>query len=288
MYGPRTEAAPCETDVTDAALVDVFADEKEQTDVPVNKIESRRNPAPQACPALFLSSNDVRNGETGKNTEVCLKNQTLYNDSSPNLLTENESPGTETAGADRLRDCSLNNLPCEDEQSRYKVLNVDSSILEDSESAIGDDWRNDKIQEVDKIEGSRIPKVSSEITADKWSLGHAFVNSRGKNLEPVQILIPETEGARIRKENIDQLNPQQENNQLGTKKTNVVNDKVGQITPYDLIKNQIVKKPLSAFDLFAQDSRSRLLTETPRASAEELRLRMEETWEALNEEEKKK
>lgn len=292
LYGPRTGAASCETDVADATSVDIFSNEREQTDVPVNEIESCGDPAPQARTSLFLSRNDVRNGETGKNTEVCLTNQASYNDSPPNLLTKKEIPGSETAGGDRFQDRSLNKLPCEAQQSRYKAPNVGGNLLEEagSESGVGDDLRSHKIHEVDEMETSRIPKDPSVVTADKWSLGHAFVDSRGENLEPVQILVPETGKARIPKESDGngQLNLQQENSGLGIKKTNVVNEKVGQITAYDLIKNQIVKKPMSAFDLFTQDSRSRLLTENPKASTEELRLSMEEMWEALNEEEKKK
>ncbi|XP_060113115.1 PMS1 protein homolog 1 isoform X2 [Heteronotia binoei] len=289
LYGARTEAVSCETNATDATSVDTFANEREQTDVPVNEIESCRNPAPRARTSLFSFSNDVRNGETGKNTEVCSKNQTLYNDSPLELLTEKEIPGCETAGDDRVQDRSVNNLPCEDQESRYKVLNDNCSIGKDthSESGTGGDLRRVTIQ-VDSMERPRMSKDSSEFTADKWSLGHAFVNSRGEDLEPVQILIPEAGKGRIQKGNDGngQQNVQQGNNDPGIKKTNI-NDKAGQITAYDLIKNQIVKKPMSAFELFAQDNRSRVLTENPKASAEERRLKMEGMWEALNEEEKK-
>ncbi|KAL8183747.1 UNVERIFIED_CONTAM: hypothetical protein K2H54_050647 [Gekko kuhli] len=292
LYGPRTEATACENDVTDAALVDILANEREQTDVPVKEMEPCGNPAPQARTSLFSFSDDVRNGETGKNTEVCLKNQTLYNDPPPDLLTKKAIPGSETAGDDRFQDRSLNNIPYEDQPSRSKVLNVEGNVLKDthSGSGLGDDLRSDKIPEEDERERLRIPNDSSEVTADKWSLGHAFVNSRGENLAPVQILIPERGKAKIRNENDGngQPNVQHENSNPGIKKTNVVNDKVGQVTAYDLIKNQIVKKPMSAFDLFTQDNRSRLLTENPKASTGELRLQMEETWEALNEDEKKK
>nr|XP_056717620.1 PMS1 protein homolog 1 [Euleptes europaea] len=292
LYEPRTGAASCETDVTDTASVDIFTNETEQTDVTVNELESCGRPALQARTALFSLSNDVRNGETGKNTEVCLINQTSYNDSPPNLLTKKEISGSKTAGYDGFQEHSLNNLPCEDQQSRYKTLNTYGDILKDArpENGTGGDLRSDKIQEVDEMERPRIPKDSSEVSADKWSLGQAFVNSRGENLEPVRVLIPGTEEARMQKENDgnSQLSFQQEKNNPSIKKTNVVNDKVGQITAYDLIKSQIVRKPVSAFGLFAQDNRSRLLTENPKASAEELRLKMEEMWEALNEEEKKK
>ncbi|XP_077175578.1 PMS1 protein homolog 1 isoform X2 [Paroedura picta] len=285
LCGPRTTATPCETVVTDT----IFGNEREQTDVSVNETESCRNPAPQARPLLFSLSNDVQNGETGKNTEVCLKNQTSYNDSLPDLRTKKEMPGSESAGDDRFQDCSLNNLPCEDQPSRY---NLNGNILKDThaESGMGAGLRRDEIQEVDRMESPRIPKVSSEVTADQWSLGHAFVNSRGENLEPVQILIPETGKSRIQKENDGngELNYQQENNHSGIKRTNIVDDKVGQVTAYDLIKNQIVKKPMTAFEFFTQDNCSGLLTGNPKASTEELRLRREEMWEALRGDEKKK
>uniref|UniRef100_A0ACB8FZK2 Uncharacterized protein n=1 Tax=Sphaerodactylus townsendi TaxID=933632 RepID=A0ACB8FZK2_9SAUR len=292
LYGPRTRAAGGETDVTDAASVDIFPNETGQTDVPVNEIESCGNPALPARTSLFSFNNDVRNGETGKNTEVCLKNQTSYNDSPPNLLTEKELPGSETVGFDRVQEHSLNNLPDEGQRSRYQAVNTNGAILKDalSENGIGDDLRSDKIQEAEKMETPKIPEDSSEISADKWSTGHAFTNSRGENLEPVRLLIPETEEAGMRKENNGRSLPnfQAEKNDPSSKKTNVVNEKAGQITAYDLIKSQIVRKPVTAFGLFTQDSRSKLSTDKLKASAEELRLEMEEMWEALNEKEKKK
>nr|XP_020658517.1 PMS1 protein homolog 1 isoform X2 [Pogona vitticeps] len=86
----------------------------------------------------------------------------------------------------------------------------------------------------------------------------------------------------------DQQKLQQKDDSRNMKKTNVVDNKVGQIKAYDMISSQIIRKPMSAFALFAQDHRPGLLTKNAKVSAEELMLKMEEMWKALEEEDKKK
>ncbi|KAJ6665217.1 hypothetical protein lerEdw1_004266 [Lerista edwardsae] len=289
LYGPLSGNISSETDTTDTTSTDTFINKIEQTDVPVIETESCSNRDPCACTSVFSFSNDVQNGET-ENTSVCLKNQIVCNNSPYDIPTEKEISGNETARCDRFQDSSLNNLPCEIQQNKDNVIfELDRNTVMDihSKNHIEDDLRNNHLQEIEKIERDIIARESSKVPADKWSLGNAFKNSKGENLEPVQILIPEKGGARAQKENDGDGQLQQENNQ-NTNKSNVVNDKLGQITAYDLIKSQIIRKPMSAFALFTQDHRPRLLTENMKASTEELRLKMEEMWESLNGEEKKK
>ncbi|XP_066491584.1 PMS1 protein homolog 1 isoform X2 [Tiliqua scincoides] len=290
LYGPLSGNVSSETDTTDATSIDTFINDIEQTDVPVNETESCSNTDLCVNTSMFLFRNDVQNGETENDMDVCLRNQVVCNNSPYDIPTEKEISENETTRCDRFQDSSLNNLPCEIQQNREKIIfQLDRNTLMDihSKNHIEDDLRNDHFQEVGKIERAIITKESLEVAADKWSLGNAFKNSKGENLEPVQILIPEKEGTRTQKKNDGDGQLQQENHQ-NTNRSNVVNDKVGQITAYDLIKSQIIRKPMSAFALFAQDRRPRLLTENMKASTEELMLRMEEMWEALNGEEKKK
>lgn len=289
MYGPLSGNVSSETDTTDTTSIDTFINEIEQADVPVIETESCSNRDPCAPTSVFSFSNDVQNGVTENNIGACLKNQIVCNNSPCNIPTEKEISGNETARCDQFQDSSLNNLPCEIQQNKENaIFKLDRNIVMDiySKNYIEDDLTNDNLQEVEKIERDVIARESSEIPADKWSLGSAFKNSKGENLEPVQILIPEKEGARAQKKNDGDSQLQQENNQ--NNKSNVVNDKLGQITAYDLIKSQIIRKPMSAFALFTQDHRPRLLTENMKASTEELMLKMEEMWESLDGEEKKK
>nr|XP_060636486.1 PMS1 protein homolog 1 isoform X2 [Anolis sagrei ordinatus] len=288
LYGPMTEVNSCPTDKTDTILEDSFISEAEQTTVCTKQIGSCRNTNQQARMPLFSSSSNREN--SGR--ELHLNNQTLCNDPSQGFTTEVETSGSKRTGCDRFQDATLELY--EDQQNQSKgIFSPDSSIFMDThfEASIEDDLWNDNFQETNKREGPIMPKESSEITADQWSLGNALKNSRGENLEPVQILIPGGGGGGKPQEKNDgetQQNLHEENNNQTIKRTDVVNEKVGQVTAYDLISNQIIKKPMSAFDFFMQEHRSGLLTENTKASTEELTLKMDEMWKTLNKEEKKK
>ncbi|XP_060137338.1 PMS1 protein homolog 1 isoform X3 [Zootoca vivipara] len=274
VYGPLPGTASCETDLSGAT-----SGEAEQMNVSLNEVEPR-NIDPHACTELISFSN-AQNGGTEKPTEVCLETQMLY--SAVGLSTKNELSGCKTAVSDRFL--------CEHQQNKSKVIfNLDGNTLMDTNSKNGldDDLRDDHFQEA--IERTTTLKDSTEVTADKWSLGNAFKNTRGENIEPVRILIPEMGHARPQeRRNDDGQQTFQEGGSIQSlKKTNVVNDKLGQITAYDIIKNRIIKKAMSAFDIFTQDHRPRLLAENTKVSMEELMLKLKEMWETLNEEEKKK
>ncbi|XP_044282950.1 PMS1 protein homolog 1 isoform X2 [Varanus komodoensis] len=292
VYGPLTEATSCETDITDAILEDIFANGMEQMISPINEMESCSDINPHTCMPLASLNKDVQNGETEKNADISLKNQTLCHNSSGDLPGEIEISSNEMVGYDRFQDGTLNNFLSQDEQSMSKeVFNLDSRTFINpySKNSIKGDLRNDSFQEAEKREGAIIPKDSSEVTADKWSMGNAFKNSREENLEPIQILIPGMKEARPQKKNdVDNQQKLQEENNQSIKASNVVNNKVGQITAYDLIRNQTIRKPMSAFALFTQDHRLGLLTENIKISTEELMLKLEEMWKMLSEEAKKK
>ncbi|XP_042311483.1 PMS1 protein homolog 1 isoform X2 [Sceloporus undulatus] len=290
LYEPVTGALSCETSKTDI-LEDTSINETEQT-VYDSEIVSCRNMNQQACVSLLSSKSDGENSKSEKYTELHLNKQTLCNNLSQYFPTKKDTSGSIIAGYDRFLDVTLNDLSCEDQQNKSKgIFSLDSNTLMDThfENGIENDLNNDSFLETEKRNGVIIPKESSEVTADQWSLGNAFKNSRGENLEPIQILIPKGGGVQPQKKNDeDQQKLQEENNSQTIKKTNVVNDKVGQITAYDIISSQIIKKPMTAFAFFTQDHRPRLLTENTNASTEQLMLKMDEMWKTLNEQEKKK
>uniref|UniRef100_A0A8D0HFQ9 PMS1 homolog 1, mismatch repair system component n=1 Tax=Sphenodon punctatus TaxID=8508 RepID=A0A8D0HFQ9_SPHPU len=287
LYRPLTSTDTCETNKTDTTSVDLFVNETEQTDVLVNETDPSGNNDPNAHTSFFSFSNDVQNDQAGKNTEICLKYQT-YNPHG--LLNKKEISGTEMARSDTFQDSFLNNLPCGDSQKAYPVT-LDGNNLMDAQTKNGSEHplRDGHIQEMQKIEETTAVKDLSDVSVDKWSLGNAFKNSRGENLEPVRILIPEVKGAINHNKN-DTIGQQSHTEQISNqdiKKSNMVNEKLGQITPYDLISSKIIRKPMSAFELCTQDHRSRFLMDNPKVNMEELMQKIEGVWEMLNEEERK-
>ncbi|EPY77792.1 hypothetical protein CB1_001183002 [Camelus ferus] len=84
--------------------------------------------------------------------------------------------------------------------------------------------------------------------------------------------------------------PEQKNLNEGScsKKSNVVDNKSGQLTAYDLISSRVIKKPMSASALFVQDHRAQFFTEKSEAGLENATVQTEELWKTLSEEEKLK
>ncbi|XP_042698361.2 PMS1 protein homolog 1 isoform X2 [Chrysemys picta bellii] len=293
LYGLLPGTVSSETNKTDVTSVDMVVNETEQTDVLVNKTEPFGNSDPHAHTSSFSFSNDVQNGQAGKNTEVCLKHQRFSSDNTHGLLNRKEVSGTDVTVSDISQDSSINNLSCEDSQNGYSVtLTLDGSTHMDTQSKNRSEHplRASHTNEVEKNEANTVPEYVSEISADNWSKGNAFKNATGENLEPVKILIPEVGGKTNHKanENTDEQDHDQQSANQNIKKTNVVNDKAGQIMAYDLISNQIIRKPISAVALFTQEYRSRLLTDNPKANMEDLMLKIEGLWEKLSREEKMK
>nr|XP_042698361.1 PMS1 protein homolog 1 isoform X2 [Chrysemys picta bellii] len=293
LYGLLPGTVSSETNKTDVTSVDMVVNETEQTDVLVNKTEPFGNSDPHAHTSSVSFSNDVQNGQAGKNTEVCLKHQRFSSDNTHGLLNRKEVSGTDVTVSDISQDSSINNLSCEDSQNGYSVtLTLDGSTHMDTQSKNRSEHplRASHTNEVEKNEANTVPEYVSEISADNWSKGNAFKNATGENLEPVKILIPEVGGKTNHKanENTDEQDHDQQSANQNIKKTNVVNDKAGQIMAYDLISNQIIRKPISAVALFTQEYRSRLLTDNPKANMEDLMLKIEGLWEKLSREEKMK
>ncbi|XP_074974122.1 PMS1 protein homolog 1 isoform X3 [Caretta caretta] len=293
LYGLLPGTVSCETNKTDVTPVDMVVNETEQTDVLVNKMEPFGNSDPHAHTSSFSFSNEVQNGQAGKNTEVCLNHQRFSSDNTHGLLNRKEISGTDVTVSDISQDSSINNLSCEDSQNGYSVtLTLDGSTHMDTQSENRSEHplRAGHTNEMEKNEANTVPEYVSEISADNWSKGNALKNPRGENLEPVKILIPEVGGITNHKanENTGEQDHDQQSANQSIKKPNVINDKAGQIMAYDLISNQIIRKPMSAVALFNQEYRSRLLTDNPKANMEDLMLKIEGLWEKLSREERKK
>ncbi|XP_068804423.1 PMS1 protein homolog 1 isoform X3 [Struthio camelus] len=282
LYGPLPATASSETNKTDVTSEDMFVHKTEQTDVVVNEMApSGNNDLPTHTSFLSFSS-DVQNCQAEKTTEICLNHQTFCGDNMHSRLDKEE-----VAESDAFQDGSLKSVLCQEGQ---KVTDTVSSVPVGPRSENIDErlLRTDNINEIEKNEEVSVPKDLLEVSADNWSMGNGFKNCIGDNLEPVKILIPDV-GEAINKQNEcageKSHNPQGPNPNI--KKVSVLNDKSGQVMAYDLISNQIIRKPKSAIALFTQEYRSKLLTDNPKTSMEDILLKIEEQWKNLNEEEKK-
>ncbi|XP_058044655.1 PMS1 protein homolog 1 isoform X1 [Ahaetulla prasina] len=275
LYGPLNSSVSNEMNTTNNTSKDINEAEQEV----INKSCTRINTL--ACTSQYSLSNDIQNANVQENRLV--GNQRIYNHYSRDTSTEIEIPDNEIVGYDQFQDDQPNNVLCQDQQNKT-VFNLDDNTAIQCENSMDSDSRNYRFQE--EKEGAKTSADSSEITADKWSLGNAFKNSRAENLEPVQILIPNVDEVRTQKSGLAKLR-EESNNQI-VKKTNVIKDKMGQITAYDLISNKVIRKSMSAFELFVQDYSPDSLSEITKLNSEKLLLKMEAVWNSLNEEEKKK
>ncbi|KFQ25013.1 PMS1 protein 1, partial [Merops nubicus] len=283
VYGPLPATVPGESNKTDVTSEDMFVSGTEQTDVVVNEMGPSGNDDLHAHTSFLSFSSDVQNCQAGKNTEICLNHQTFCGDNVRSHLDKKEA-----SKSDAFSDSSLN-LLCEEGQN---VTDIQSnSVPVDPKSKKADEHlsSSDHIDEIiEKNEEALVPKDLPEISADNWSMGSGFKNHLGDNLEPVKILIPEV-GRTINKQNEcagEQSNDPQISKQ-SIKKGNVISDKFGHVTAYDLISSRIIRKPKSAIGFFTQECRPKLITDNPKTSMEDILLLIEEQWKNLNEEEKK-
>lgn len=289
LYGPLPATVSGEANKTDVTSEDMFVHKTGQTDVVVNEMEPSGNNDLHAHTSFLSFSSDVQNCQAGKNTEICLNHQAFCGDNIRSRLEEKE-----VSKSDAFQDGSLN-LLCEEEQngqnttaSPTRRAPVEPECKKADEHLLS----SDNTCEIEKNEEASVPKdlpELPEISADNWSMGNGFKDSLGDNLEPVKILIPEVgEATNKQSEHTGEhsCDPQMPNQSV--RKTNVINDKTGQVTAYDLISSRIIRKPKTAFALFTQEYRSKLFSEHPKTSMKDILLKIEEEWKNLNEEEKKK
>ncbi|XP_030341380.1 PMS1 protein homolog 1 isoform X2 [Strigops habroptila] len=285
LYGPLPATVPGESDKTDVTSEDMFVHRTEQTDVVVNEMGPSGNDDLHAHTSFLSFSSDVQNCQAGKNMEICLNHQTFCGDNVHSCRDKKE-----VSKSDAFPDSSLN-LLCEDEQNGQNMTDIQSnSVTVDPSSKKADECllSSGNIDEIEKNGEALVSKDLPEISADSWSMGSGFKNFLGDNLEPVKILIPEA-GGTISKQNghtSEQSSDPRISNQ-SIEKRNVISDKFGHVTAYDLISSRIIKKPKSAIGFFTQEYRPKLITDNPKTSMEDILLQIEEQWNNLNEEEKR-
>lgn len=235
----------------------------------------------------FLSpSSDVQNCQAGKNAEICLNHQTFSGDNVHSRLDKRE-----VSKSDAFPDSSLNLLR-EEEQNGQNMADIQSnSVPVDPESKKADEdlLSSDNTDKINKNEEALVPKDLPELSADSWSMGSGFKDSLGDKLEPVKILIPGVGGATNDQNEYtgEKISDPQISNQ-SIKKKNVISEKFGRVTAYDLINSRIIKKPKSAFEFFTHECRPKLINDNPKTSMNDILLTIEEQWKNLSEEEKKK
>ncbi|XP_071290573.1 PMS1 protein homolog 1 [Agelaius tricolor] len=284
LYGPLPAAVPGESNKTDVTSEDMFVHRTDQTDVAANEMGPSGNDELHAHASFLSLSSDVQNCQAGKNAEICLNHQTFSGDNVHSCLDKREVSKT-----DAFPDSSLNLLR-EEEQNGQNMADIQSnSVPVDPESKKANEHvlSSDNIDKIDKNEEALVPKDLPEISADSWSMGSAFKDILGDKLEPVKILIPEG-GGTVNKQNeytCEKSSDPQSSDQ-SIKKKNVISEKFGRVTAYDLINSKIIKKPKSAFEFFTHECRPKLIDDNPKTSMNDILLTIEEQWKNLNEEEK--
>ncbi|NXY83148.1 PMS1 protein, partial [Alcedo cyanopectus] len=285
LYGPLPATVPDESNKPGVPAEDMFVHGPEQTDVVVNEKGTSGNNDLHAHASFLSFSSDVQNCQAGKCTEICLNNQTFCGDNVPSLLDKKEVPKSDAFPG------SASNLLCEEEQNGENMTDIPTNIVPmdcQVEKANEHPWSSDNIDEIEKKKETLVPKDLPEISADSWSMGSGFKSHLGDNLEPVKILIPETGGAiNGQNEHAAEQSSDSQSSAQRTKKGNVISDKFGHVTAYDLISSRIIKKPKSAIGLFTQECRPKLISDNPKTSMEGIQMLIEEQWKNLNEEEKK-
>uniref|UniRef100_A0A803YLN3 PMS1 homolog 1, mismatch repair system component n=1 Tax=Meleagris gallopavo TaxID=9103 RepID=A0A803YLN3_MELGA len=280
LYGPLPATVSGEANKTDVTSEDMFVHKAGQTDVVVNEKEPSGNNDLHAHTSFLSFSSDVQSCQAGKNTEICLNHQIFSGDTVHSRLEEKEA-----SKKDAFQEGSLR-LLCEEEQNGQNTTGIPSNSAPIDPGSKKDGGH---LLSSANAEEALVPEDLPEISADNWSMGNAFKNSSGDNLEPVKVLIPEAGGA-INKQSErsdEQSHDPQIPNQT-VKKRNVIDEKTGQVTGYDLIHGRTIRKSKSAFEHFIQEYRSKLFSENPRCSMKDILLKIEELWKNLNEEEKHK
>ncbi|KFV10116.1 PMS1 protein 1, partial [Tauraco erythrolophus] len=270
LYGPLPATVPGESNKTDVTSEDMFVPRTEHTDVVVNEMGPSGNNDPHARTSFLSFSSDVQNCQAGKTTEICLNHQTFCSDNVHSHLDKKE-----VSKSHAFPDSSLN-LLCEEEQNGQNMTDTQSNgVPMDPKSKKDDEHHlsSDNIDEIEKNEEALVPKDLPEISADSWSMGSGLKNCLGDNLEPVKILVPEVGGTMNEQSEHagEQSNDPQISNQ-SIKKRNVISDKFGHVTAYDLISSRIIRKPKSAIGFFTEEWRPKLITDNPKTSMEDIQV----------------
>uniref|UniRef100_A0A2K5DA82 PMS1 homolog 1, mismatch repair system component n=1 Tax=Aotus nancymaae TaxID=37293 RepID=A0A2K5DA82_AOTNA len=237
------------------STADIVLSKTAETDVLFTKMESSGKNYPNVDTSVIPFQNDVHNDESGKNTDDCLNHQISVGDFGYcHYSSENSDIDKNTKNA------------FQDIMEYSKTCFVGSIKHTQSENG-----NKDHIDESGENEEESVLEKSSEISADDWSKGNILKNSVGENIEPVKILVPQ-KSLPCKISNNNHPSPEQKNLNEGpcNKKSNVIHNKSGQVTAYDLLSNRAIRKPCQQF-----------LIENPKTSLEDATIQIEELWKTL-------
>nr|XP_048311976.1 PMS1 protein homolog 1 [Myodes glareolus] len=271
-YGPLPSTESCENNKAAVSTANMAARETAETDVPVNTMKSPGNNYPNAETLAVHFQND----ESRENTA--------------NYLNQQKDVSNHCDGHFSSEHPHIN----KDTRSPFQSVSMDSSPSEPVQSSAGsgdhiqgENGRNGT-EERGEGGGESFLEKSLAICADDWSKGNVL-NAMGENIEPVRILVPQKSLAcKVSDNSYPALEPKNLSDGPCSKTPNVIDNRPGQLTAYDLISNRAVKKPMAARALFVQDRRTQFLAENPKTSLEDAAAQIEALWETLSEEEKLK
>ncbi|XP_059024584.1 PMS1 protein homolog 1 isoform X2 [Mustela lutreola] len=283
-YGSLPSTDSYENNKTDVSSADIVVSNTTETDVLFNKMESSGNNYPNVDTSAIPFQNDVHNDKSGKSTNYCLNHQIHVDDHYDDHF-NSENSDIDRNSRNTFQEIPVNNLSCEDVRKECSETCFVGSVKHTQ----SENSNKSNSAGSGKNEEAAVPEKSLEICADDWSKGNTLKNSMGENIEPVKILVPR-ESSACELNNKAYPSPEQKNLSEGScnKKSNVLDNKSGQLTAYDLISNRVVRKPMSASALFIQDHRAQFLTENSKTNLEDTTVQIEELWKTLSEEEKLK
>ncbi|XP_016805672.1 PMS1 protein homolog 1 isoform X3 [Pan troglodytes] len=283
-YGPLPSTNSYENNKTDVSAADIVLSKTAETDVLFNKVESSGKNYSNVDTSIIPFQNDMHNDESGKNTDDCLNHQISIGDFGYGHCSS-EISNIDKNTKNAFQDISMSNVSWENSQTEYSKTCFISSVKHTQ----SENGNKDHIDESGENEEEAGLENSSEISADEWSRGNILKNSVGENIEPVKILVPEKSlPCKVSNNNYPIPEQMNLNEDSCNKKSNVIDNKSGKVTAYDLLSNRVIKKPMSASALFVQDHRPQFLIENPKTSLEDATLQIEELWKTLSEEEKLK
>ncbi|KAI2526149.1 PMS1 homolog 1, mismatch repair system component [Homo sapiens] len=281
-YGPLPSTNSYENNKTDVSAADIVLSKTAETDVLFNKVESSGKNYSNVDTSVIPFQNDMHNDESGKNTDDCLNHQISIGDFGYGHCSS-EISNIDKNTKNAFQDISMSNVSWENSQTEYSKTCFISSVKHTQ----SENGNKDHIDESGENEEEAGLENSSEISADEWSRGNILKNSVGENIEPVKILVPEKSlPCKVSNNNYPIPEQMNLNEDSCNKKSNVIDNKSGKVTAYDLLSNRVIKKPMSASALFVQDHRPQFLIENPKTSLEDATLQIEELWKTLSEEEK--
>uniref|UniRef100_A0A8C9B4J6 PMS1 homolog 1, mismatch repair system component n=1 Tax=Phocoena sinus TaxID=42100 RepID=A0A8C9B4J6_PHOSS len=284
-YGSLTSTNSYESSKTDVSSDDMVVSKTTETDVLFTTMETSGNNYPNVDTSAIPFQNDVHNDKSGQNTNYCLNHHMHIGDHCDDHFNSENSSIDKNSG-NTFQEIPMNNLSCEDTRKEHSEVCFVGSVKQ----AQSENGSKGHIDESGENEEEAVPEKSLEICVDDWSKGNVLKDSRGENIEPVKILVPQESLACKVSNNNNNPSPEQKNLNESSynKKSNVVDNKSGQLTAYDLISNRVIKKPMSASALFVQDHRAQFLTDNSKTSLEDATVQIEELWKTLSEEEKVK